>query len=214
MTEARPPFKSLSQGQDRVLGRRLASVVRAQGPKLPQPENIFIDMGVSPERITLENRSRNTYENAMFSAAAIHAQARRAMVARDVRLSHAPRHGMFSRRGFRRDPLARGLPDQRLERSPLDLRAAFRRAAPIGFSAKGMAGPAGLPAFGTNGQAVALSVDDRRPPSADRNHGRKEPRSRHTTHAKGQKARKERRRPHPPPWGRECSRDDIDSSAA
>jgi uncharacterized SAM-binding protein YcdF (DUF218 family) len=31
----------------------------------------FIDLGVSPERITLEDRSRNTYENAVFSTAAL-----------------------------------------------------------------------------------------------------------------------------------------------
>jgi uncharacterized SAM-binding protein YcdF (DUF218 family) len=34
-------------------------------------QKFFIDMGVPPERITLENRSRNTYENAVFSAAAL-----------------------------------------------------------------------------------------------------------------------------------------------
>jgi uncharacterized SAM-binding protein YcdF (DUF218 family) len=34
-------------------------------------QKFFIEMGVSPERITLENRSRNTYENAVFTTAVL-----------------------------------------------------------------------------------------------------------------------------------------------
>ena len=60
----------------------------------------FVALGISPDRITAEEQSRNTIENAVFSAPDRPAEAGRALAPRDVGIAHAARHGGLSRRGF------------------------------------------------------------------------------------------------------------------
>ena len=58
------------------------------------------DFGIRAQRVTLENRSRNTEENATFSKEIARAEARRALAAGDLGLAHAARGRLFPPRRF------------------------------------------------------------------------------------------------------------------
>ena len=71
---------------------------------------LFVALGVSPDRITAEEQSRNTIENAVFSRADRAAEAGRALAPRDIGLAHAACHGGVPRRGLSDRSLSGRLP--------------------------------------------------------------------------------------------------------
>ena len=73
----------------------------------------FEGFGIAPPRLKLEDRSRNTLENAVFTAETPAAPARSAMGARHLRLSHAKGESAFRGAGVPHHPAGGRLPDQR-----------------------------------------------------------------------------------------------------
>ncbi len=68
-------------------------------------------MGIAPERVTIEDKSRNTDENARFTAAIVHPQpSQRWIIVTSA--FHMPRAmGIFEKAGFQPDRLSRGFSD-------------------------------------------------------------------------------------------------------
>ena len=65
-------------------------------------------MGIAPERVTIEDKSRNTDENARFTAAIVHPQpSQRWIIVTSA--FHMPRAmGVFEKAGFHPDRLSGG----------------------------------------------------------------------------------------------------------
>jgi len=71
-----------------------SSLIYDEEPEAPFAVRQLEALGVAHDRIAAEDRSRNTLENAAYSLRLAHPKP----VARDLRLSHATRHGGLSRR--------------------------------------------------------------------------------------------------------------------
>ena len=89
-------------GSGTLLRKRSRPRPRAAG-------RLFAALGIAEERIVLEAQSRDTYENAVFTARLLDPEARRALAAGDVGLAHAARDRMLPARGLRGGGLAGGL---------------------------------------------------------------------------------------------------------
>ena len=81
-------------------------------------------MGIAPERVTIEDKSRNTDENARFTAA-ISILSLRSLDRRHLRLSYAARDGPLRKSRISPDRLSRSFshPGSVARRSEIDLRA-------------------------------------------------------------------------------------------
>jgi uncharacterized SAM-binding protein YcdF (DUF218 family) len=77
-----------------------ASLTGATSTEALQARNFMVAMGVSPDRVTIEDKSRNTDENARFTAAIVHPQAsQRWLIVTSA--FHMPRAmGVFEKAGF------------------------------------------------------------------------------------------------------------------
>jgi uncharacterized SAM-binding protein YcdF (DUF218 family) len=86
-------------------------------------KELMAQMGVAPERITIEDKSRNTDENARFTAALVHPEpSERWIIVTSA--FHMPRAmGVFEKAGF--DPIAYPAAFRTLGRWPHDLRLTF-----------------------------------------------------------------------------------------
>jgi uncharacterized SAM-binding protein YcdF (DUF218 family) len=80
-------------------------------------------MGIAPERVTIEDKSRNTDENARFTAAIVHPQpSQRWIVVTSA--FHMPRAmGLFEKAGFH--PIAYPVAFRTRDRWPEDIRLSF-----------------------------------------------------------------------------------------
>ena len=76
-----------------------------------QARKFMSQMGIAPERVTIEDKSRNTDENARFTAAIVHPATFTALDCRHLRLSYAARDGHFRESGISSDRLSRGFSD-------------------------------------------------------------------------------------------------------
>ena len=98
-------------GQGALLARRYpeakvvfsggnGSLMLADDPEAQEAQKHLVDLGVDPARITLETRSRNTDENARFTAALVHPQpGQRWLLVTSA--FHMPRSmGLFEKAGF------------------------------------------------------------------------------------------------------------------
>jgi uncharacterized SAM-binding protein YcdF (DUF218 family) len=88
-----------------------------------QARKLMSQMGIAPERVTIEDKSRNTDENARFTAAIVHPQpSQRWIVATSA--FHIPRAmGVFEKAGF--NPIAYPVAFRTRGRWPDDLRLRF-----------------------------------------------------------------------------------------
>ena len=115
-----------TSGINSVLGGTSGEAARAR--------DLMVAMGVAPDRVTIEDRARNTEENARFTAAIVHPEAsQRWLVVTSA--FHMPRAmGVFEKAGFH--PIAypvsfytdgdvggRSAPDLRSDRKSQDFRA-------------------------------------------------------------------------------------------
>ena len=126
-------------------GSRVAALWRRRR-KPRSPSRQFEALGIAHDRITAEEQSRNTIENARVLAADRQPEARRALAAGDVGLSHAARdRRRFARRVFRSKPIrsigARAAPLTRCGRS-----IGRRWTAPDRYGGARMGRPCGLSA--------------------------------------------------------------------
>jgi uncharacterized SAM-binding protein YcdF (DUF218 family) len=89
----------------------------------PQARKLMSQMGIAPERVTIEDKSRNTDENALFTAAIVHPQpSQRWIIATSA--FHMPRSmGIFEKAGF--NPIAYPVAFRTQGRWPDDLRLTF-----------------------------------------------------------------------------------------
>jgi uncharacterized SAM-binding protein YcdF (DUF218 family) len=88
-----------------------------------QARKLMSQMGIAPERVTIEDKSRNTDENARFTAAIVHPQpSQRWIIATSA--FHMPRAmGVFEKAGFH--PIAYPVAFRTIGRWPDDLRLTF-----------------------------------------------------------------------------------------
>ena len=100
-----------------------ASFTDATSTEALQGQKLMSQMGIAPERITIEDKSRNTDENARFTAAIVHPQpSQRWIVVTSA--FHMPRAmGVFEKAGFR--PIAYPVAFRTRGRWPDDLRLRF-----------------------------------------------------------------------------------------
>jgi len=77
-----------------------ASLTGGTSTEALQARNFMVAMGVAPERVTIEDKSRNTDENARFTAAIVHPQpSQRRLIVTSA--FHMPRAmGVFEKAGF------------------------------------------------------------------------------------------------------------------
>ena len=81
--------------------------LRRRDPEAELAARLFESFGIAKERITLEDKSRDTLENARFTKELVQAEAGRALAARHLGASHAalgrrvPRRADFRSRRFR-----------------------------------------------------------------------------------------------------------------
>jgi uncharacterized SAM-binding protein YcdF (DUF218 family) len=99
--EARLVF---SGGGASLLGREVEPEAKAAGM-------MFRMFNIPSERITLEDRSRNTRENALFTRDLVQPKPGERWVLGHLGLAHAARHGLLSRRGVGPPGLPGRLPD-------------------------------------------------------------------------------------------------------
>lgn len=57
------------------------------------------ELGITPERVVYEDKSRNTFENAVYAMDVVKPR-KEELAFGHLRLSHAPRLAVFSRRGM------------------------------------------------------------------------------------------------------------------
>jgi uncharacterized SAM-binding protein YcdF (DUF218 family) len=100
-----------------------ASFVGATSTEALQARKLMSQMGIAPARVTIEDKSRNTDENARFTAAIVRPQpSQRWIVATSA--FHIPRAmGVFKKAGFH--PIAYPVAFRTLGRWPDDLRLTF-----------------------------------------------------------------------------------------
>ncbi len=100
-----------------------ASFTGATSREALQGQKLMLQMGVAPERVMIEDKSRNTDENARFTAAIVHPQpSQRWIVVTSA--FHMPRAmGVFEKAGFR--PIAYPVAFRTRGRWPDDLRLRF-----------------------------------------------------------------------------------------
>ena len=99
-------------------------------PEAIVARQLFISFGISPDRIIIEDQSRNTVENARLTAHDRHAQARPALAAGDQCLPHAARHGHVPAGRIRRHRLPCRMAHQWLARLFLAAAVSHRGPAP------------------------------------------------------------------------------------
>jgi uncharacterized SAM-binding protein YcdF (DUF218 family) len=100
-----------------------SSFSRTTSTEALQARKLMSQMGIAPERITIEDKSRNTDENARFTAAIVHPQpSQRWIVVTSA--FHMPRAmGIFEKAGFH--PIAYPVSFRTRGRWPDDLRLRF-----------------------------------------------------------------------------------------
>ena len=105
------PRRRCSPGAIRTPGcfTPAAAVLRLLGSEAEEARDLLVGLGVARERIGIETRSRNTDENARFSAAILKPQPGQVWLARDFGLSHAALDGAVPQGGLRRGRLSRRL---------------------------------------------------------------------------------------------------------
>ena len=103
------------------------SLLERDGPEAPFAVRELLALGVAHDRITAEEQSRNTIENAGVLASVRQPETRRAVVAGDIGLSHAARDGGISSGRFSGRSLSGGLADPRMGRFAARLSDAQRR---------------------------------------------------------------------------------------
>ena len=94
---------------------------------------LLVSMGVAPERLILESKSRDTYENAEFLKAELERLGildQETLGADHLGLPHAPRHGRVPQSRSRSRSLAGRLPDAGARRSHAAVRQSVGRLAP------------------------------------------------------------------------------------
>jgi uncharacterized SAM-binding protein YcdF (DUF218 family) len=103
-----------------------ASFTGATSTEALQGRKLMSQMGIAPERVTIEDKSRNTDENARFTAAIAHPQASQQWII-VTSAFHMPRAmGVFEKAGFH--PIAYPVAFRTLGRSRDDLRLTFEPA--------------------------------------------------------------------------------------
>jgi uncharacterized SAM-binding protein YcdF (DUF218 family) len=107
-----------TSGSNSTIGGGSSEALRAR--------DLMTQMGVAPDRITIEDRSRNTDENARFTAAIVHPEpSQRWIIVTSA--FHMPRAmGVFEKAGFH--PIAYSVSFHTLGRWPDDLRPTFEPA--------------------------------------------------------------------------------------
>ena len=86
-----------------------SSLLGRPSSEAEQARNLLVAMGVDAQRITLETRSRNTDENARFTAAMVHPAIRPDLADRHLRLPYAAGDGTVPQGGFHGDRRSRRL---------------------------------------------------------------------------------------------------------
>ena len=114
--------QALSAGAGRLYGGT-ASFTGAISTEALQARKLMSQMGIAPERVTIEDKSRNTDENARFTAAIVHPQpSQRWIIVTSA--FHMPRSmGIFEKAGFH--PIAYPVAFRTRGHWPDDLRLTF-----------------------------------------------------------------------------------------
>jgi uncharacterized SAM-binding protein YcdF (DUF218 family) len=100
-----------------------ASFTGAVSTEALQARKFMSQMGIAPERVTIEDKSRNTDENARFTAAIVHPQSPQRWIV-VTSAFHMPRAmGVFEKAGFH--PIAYPVAFRTRGRWPEDLRLTF-----------------------------------------------------------------------------------------
>jgi uncharacterized SAM-binding protein YcdF (DUF218 family) len=123
LTEAVVLAKRFPQARVVYTGGTVSFVPGATSTEALQARKLMSQMGIAPERVTIEDKSRNTDENARFTAAIVHPQpSQRWIVVTSA--FHTPRAmGLFEKAGFH--PIAYPVAFRTLGRWPDDLRLRF-----------------------------------------------------------------------------------------
>ncbi len=161
----RAPGPALPRGADRLHRRqRLADLDGSAIREAEEAKKLLVDLGVDPARVTLEDRSRNTDENARFTAALVHPRTGPALAAGDVGLPHAPLDGAVREGRLRRRRLSGRLPDARPRSSRPVVASTPQKPSDVRDRGQGVDRPRGLP--GDRADRSALSRDRRTPTPA------------------------------------------------
>jgi uncharacterized SAM-binding protein YcdF (DUF218 family) len=100
-----------------------SSFTGATSTEALQARKLMSQMGIAPERVTIEDKSRNTEENASFTAAIVHPQASQHWIV-VTSAFHMPRAmGVFEKAGFH--PIAYSVSFRTQGREREDLRVTF-----------------------------------------------------------------------------------------
>ena len=123
LTEAVVLAKRYPQARVVYTGGTASFVPGATSTEAVQARKLMSQMGIAPERVTIEDKSRNTDENARFTAAIVHPQpSQRWIVVTSA--FHMPRAmGLFEKAGFH--PIAYPVAFRTQGRWPDDLRLRF-----------------------------------------------------------------------------------------
>lgn len=123
ITEAVILAKRYPQARVVYTGGTASLVPGASSTEALRAKNLMVEMGVAPERITIEMKSRNTYENARFTAAIVRPEPSQRWVI-VTSAFHMPRAmGVFEKAGFHAIAYPAGY--YTLGRWPGDLRLIF-----------------------------------------------------------------------------------------
>ena len=87
------------------------SLAPGPGTEALEAQKLLADLGVDPARVTLEDRSRNTDENARFTATLIHPEPSQRWLLVTSAYHMTRSMGLFEKAGFNADPLSGGLSD-------------------------------------------------------------------------------------------------------
>jgi uncharacterized SAM-binding protein YcdF (DUF218 family) len=153
ITEAVILAKRYPEARVVYTGGTASLVPGASSTEALQARKFMIEMGVAPERITIEDKSRNTDENARFTAAIVHPKrSQRWIIVTSA--FHMPRAmGVFEKAGFQ--PIAYPVAFYTLGSWP-DLRQAFDPALGLRILELGLHEWIGLAAYWASGRSEHL----------------------------------------------------------